>query len=405
MRGFVVDPLPDAGIGVMMHVLDRLSVDKLPGIAPNPVDVVIFTRESGCKARMNTPRRLFAILRRPLPGGSRRLVSLGLAVHFLGHGLVAASAAPPYLDENGYYWSSTEQENAAPVMWDRADLRFYTDGFWRWTLTVDGQTLEKIAGGEFYDSARNPGINQLAEAVARMRAANAATEAALEQTLRQTARPADAEASQRFENLVARLRRGEKGDALKKALAEFVDGAQAESLLAARDRARQTAFDEVEGVYQRLRLNLAMASAKPVQTMVVSERALVVPSDRIGSPLETDDGPQGYSEALGFPYRLVPVGQGMFYAVVQNKPNPGSAGDSLQLLLGDAVTAINDRPIRSAADLERTTSPQTIVTVAKQLNGNPVRQLVDFVSQGAPQPNQVVPPGYQPLPPGYRYVR
>jgi hypothetical protein len=67
--------------------------------------------------------------------------------------------------------------------------------------------------------------------------------------------------------------------------------------------------------------------------------------------------------------------------------------------MGDAVTAINDRPIRFASDLKRLTQPQTIVTVAKQRDGIPVRKAVDFYPPGTVvQPNQAVPPGY-------RYVR
>jgi len=150
-----------------------------------------------------------------------------------------------------------------------------------------------------------------------------------------------------------------------------------------------------------------------VQTTVVSERSLFVPEPAVGKPLETDSGPAGFSDAMGFPYRLVPVGDGNYYAVVQTRPQPGSAADRLELLMGDAVTAINDRPIRSGADLERITQPQTIVTVARQLDGIPVRKAVDYYPPGTviqpaqtvPPGYQLVPPGYQPLPPGYRYVR
>lgn len=325
----------------------------------------------------------------------------------------AIFAADPFLDADGYYWSRTEKEGDTPVIWDRADLRFYTDGTWRWSISDTGKAYEKIGTGEFYDGAKNPGLNQLAQAIATMRAANTATESRLEQTLRQTFRPADVQAAERFESLIARLRRGEKGESVEKSLAEFVEPARAATLLAERDKARKAAFDEVEKVYQGQRLNLAMASAKPVQTMVVSERSLIVPAGSVDKPLETDSGPAGFSEAMGFPYRLIDVGDGNYYAVLQTKPQPGSAADRLELLMGDAVTAVNDRPIRSASDLERLTQPQTIVTVAKQLDGIPVRKAVDFYppgtvvqpTQAVPPGYQLVPPGYQPLPPGYRYVR
>lgn len=326
---------------------------------------------------------------------------------------VSLFAADPFLDADGYFWSSTANDKEQAVIWDRGDLRPYTDGTWRWTFQDGGRMLEKIATGEFYDPAKNPDLNQLAQSIATMRAAHVATEARLEQTLRQEVRPADADAAGRFEALLGRLKRGEKGEGLKKSMVEFVAEPRASALLAERDKARQTAFDEVEKLYQRMRLNLAMARAKPVQTMIVSERSLTVPDTAVGKPLETDSGPAGFSDAMGFPYRLVPAGDGNYFAILQNKPQPGSAADRLELLMGDAVTAINDRPIRSGADLERLTQPQTIVTVAKQLNGTPVRQVVDFYPPGTvvqpaqtvPPGYQLVPPGYQPLPPGYRYVR
>jgi hypothetical protein len=320
-------------------------------------------------------------------------------------GFAEIRAADPYLDADGYYWSSTEKDDETPVIWDRADLRFYTDGTWRWSIVDNGRTLEKIGSGEFYQQSNNQGLNELAQAVSTMRAANGATEAALEQSLRQSVRPADQAAAERFEALIGRLRRGEKGDALRQAFAEFVAADQAKKLLDDRDKARQAAFDDVEKLYQRQRLNMAMSTARPVRTMIVSERSLLVPGSSVGKPLETDDGPAGYSEAMGFPFRLVPAGNGNYFAIVQNKPQPGSAADQLQLLMGDAVTAVNDQPIRTVADLERMTQPQTIVTVAKQLDGNPVRQVVDFYPPGTVPPNQAVPPGYQLLPPGYRYVR
>jgi len=361
---------------------------------------------------MKAPRSLFSCLRRADLARFRRFSAFAAACVAICPAS-AVLAADPYLDADGYYWSRTEKDGDTPVIWDRADLRYYTDGSWRWTITDAGKVFEKIGTGEFYDGAKNPGLNQLAQAIATMRATNAASETLLEQTLRQTVRPADAQAAERFETLIARLRRGEKGEAVEKALAEFVEPARATTLLAERDKARKAAFDEVEKVYQGQRLNLVMASAKPVQTMVVSERSLNVPVGSVDKPLETDTGPAGFSDAMGFPYRLISVGEGNYYAILQNKPQPGSAADRLELLMGDAVTAINDRPIRSAGDLERLTQPQTIVTVAKQLDGIPVRKAVDFYppgtvvqpTQAVPPGYQLVPPGYQPLPPGYRYVR
>lgn len=361
---------------------------------------------------MNARISLFSCIRHPFLVRKRRLRTLAAAMLTLVP-TEAIFAADPFLDADGYYWSRTEKEGDTPVIWDRADLRYYTDGSWRWSITDAGKAYEKIGTGEFYDGAKNPGLNQLAQAIATMRAANTATETRLEQTLRQTVRPADAQAAERFEALIARLRRGEKGEGIEKALAEFVEPASAATLMAERDKARQAAFDQVEKVYQGQRLNLAMSSAKPVQTMVVSDRSLNVPVGSVGKPLETDNGQAGFSDAMGFPYRLVDVGDGIFYAVVQTKPQPGSAADRLELQMGDAVTAINDRPIRSASDLERLTQPQTIVTVAKQLDGIPVRRAVDFYppgtvvqpTQAVPPGYQLVPPGYQPLPPGYRYVR
>ncbi len=361
---------------------------------------------------MKAPRSLFSRLRHFASPKSRRIRTIAAA--FVAFCPAAANfAAEPFLDADGYYWSRTEKDSDTPVIWDRADLRYYTDGSWRWSLTDAGKVFEKIGSGEFYDQAKNPGLNQLAQAIATMRTANTATETRLEQTLRQTVRPADAQAAERFEALIGRLRRGEKGESVEKALADFVEPARASSLLAERDKARQAAFDEVEKVYQSQRLNLAMAAAKPVQTMIVSERSLNVPADSVNKPLETDNGQAGFSEAMGFPYRLISAGDGNFFAILQNKPQPGSAADRLELLMGDAVTAINDRPIRSAGDLERLTQPQTIVTVAKQLDGIPVRKAVDFYPPGTvvqpaqtvPPGYQLVPPGYQPLPPGYRYVR
>jgi len=361
---------------------------------------------------MRARRNLFSCLQHPWFVRLRKHRTILAAVLALSPA-AAAFAADPVLDADGYFWSSTANDKETAVIWDRGDLRPYTDGTWRWTFNDGGRMLEKIATGEFYDPAKNPDLNQLSQSIATMRAAHVATEARLEQTLRQEVRPADTAAATRFEELLTRLRRGEKGESVKKSLAEFVAEPRAAKLLADRDKARQTAFDQVEKLYQRMRLNLAMTKAKPVQTMVVSERSLTVPDAPAGKPLETDNGPAGFSDAMGFPYRLIPVGDGNYFAILQNKPQPGSASDRLELLMGGAVTAINDRPIRSGADLERLTQPQTIVTVAKQLDGNPVRNAVDFYPPGTviqptqtvPPGYQLVPPGYQPLPPGYRYVR
>ena len=69
-----------------------------------------------------------------------------------------ASGAEPFLDEDGYYWSETKSEDESPVIWDRADLILYTDGIWRWTLAVDGQTLMKVPSNNFYRPDKNPRI-------------------------------------------------------------------------------------------------------------------------------------------------------------------------------------------------------------------------------------------------------
>jgi S1-C subfamily serine protease len=75
-------------------------------------------------------------------------------------------------------------------------------------------------------------------------------------------------------------------------------------------------------------------------------------------------------------YRLIPDGKGAYLAVVSTKPQPGSAGESLELLTGDAVSAINDQPIRSEGDLNRLTFPQTIITIMKTFGGEPKRVVI-----------------------------
>ena len=160
---------------------------------------------------------------------------------------------------------------------------------------------------------------------------------------------------------------------------EFIVAPDTKRLLADRDQKRQAGFDELEKLNQRLRMEFSQKVVATVNTMVVSERALFVPVSAGSKPLETDDSQEGYSESLGIPYRLMQQPDGNYYAILTNKPQPGSAGDTLELIQGDAVTAINDRPIRSAEDLERVTAPQTIVTVAKQLDGQPKRLTVQFL--------------------------
>lgn len=290
-----------------------------------------------------------------------------------------AHAAQPYLDENGYYWSSTKTDLENPTILDRAELQKLPDGRSQWVLNVDGKNLVKPAIGEFYDFSKNPRLTDLTVALQNRRSAISRVEDELEGILRRSVRLVDSGQVERFSDLLVRLRQGEKGDEIETRMNEFIVAPDTKRLLANRDQQRQAAFDELEKLNQRLRLEFGQRVVATVNTMVVSERALLVPTNPESKPLETDDSQELYSEALGIAYRLIPQTDGNFYAILTNKPQPGSAGDTLELILGDAVTAINDRPIRSASDLERVTAPQTVVTVAKQLDGKPKRLSVQFL--------------------------
>lgn len=297
----------------------------------------------------------------------------------LSLGLGQANAAEPYLDENGYYWSGTKTNLENPVILDRAELQKLTNGRSQWVLNVDGKNLVKPAVGEFYDYSKNPRLSELTTALQNLRSKNSRVEDELEDVLRRSVKLVDNGQVERFSDLLVRLRQGKKGQEIETQMNEFIVAPDTKRLLADRDQKRQAGFDELEKLNQRLRMEFSQKVVATVNTMVVSERALFVPVSAGSKPLETDDSQEGYSEALGIPYRLMQQPDGNYYAILTNKPQPGSAGDTLELIQGDAVTAINDRPIRSAEDLERVTAPQTIVTVAKQLDGQPKRLTVQFL--------------------------
>lgn len=313
--------------------------------------------------------------------GKRRATAVKTLALILGLSL-QAFATPPVLDENGYYWSETTGEKENPVIWDRAELQPLTNGKAQWVLNDGTQTLVKPATGKFYETSENPRLNELVQALQTMRAKNQQTEAVLEQTLRNSVQLADQGQVNRFNDLILRLRKGEKGGKIEAAMNEFIIAPDTKRLLADRDAQRKAAFDVVENLNQHLRAGFSQRIlVGQVKTMVISERALLVPTEKGGKPLDTDEGKDGYSEALGIAYHLIQQQDGTYYAILTNKPQPGSAGDTLELLLGDAVTALNDQPIRSATDLERVTTPQTIVTVARQLDGQPRRLVVQFNSR------------------------
>ena len=297
----------------------------------------------------------------------------------LSLGLGQANAAEPYLDENGYYWSGTKTNLENPVILDRAELQKLTNGRSQWVLNVDGKILVKPAVGDFYDFSKNPRLKDFTAALQNLRSNNSRVEDELEDVLRRSVKLVDNGQVKRFSDLLVRLRQGKKGQEIETQMNEFIVAPDTKRLLADRDQKRQAGIDELEKLNQRLRMEFSQKVVATVNTMVVSERALFVPVSAGSKPLETDDSQEGYSESLGIPYRLMQQPDGNYYAILTNKPQTGSAGDTLELILGDAVTAINDRPIRSAEDLERVTSPQTIVTVAKQLDGQPKRLTVQFL--------------------------
>ncbi|MFM7316101.1 MAG: hypothetical protein ACKO5E_04085 [bacterium] len=294
-------------------------------------------------------------------------------VGFSVFGLNFAQAAPPFIDENGYYWSETKKENENPVIWDRADLVFYTDGVWRWTLTDADQTLMKPVTGDFYNPGNNKRLNELAQAIAKARAKNQETENELAAQVMARFQPADETAANKVNSLLARFRRGERGEAMVQELSSFIKSDEAKELVAQRDKKRAAAFAELEDTNQAMRMDYSLRNIRSVASVVVSERSMFVPLSSSSKPLETDDSAAGFSESLGIAYRLIPRQDGSFLAVLSTKPQPGSPGDSLELLPGDAVSEINDRPITSDADLNRLTFPQTVITIMKSLDGQPRR--------------------------------
>lgn len=299
-----------------------------------------------------------------------------LVIGFFALGLQQIQAAPPYIDENGYYWSETKKDQDNPVIWDRADLVFYTDGIWRWTLTDGDQTLMKPVTGEFYNPNQNKRLTELSQAIAKARAKNQDTENELAARVMALHNPADQSATARLNTLMARLRRGEKGESLVTELSAFVNVDDAKKWLAERDKKRSAAFAELEATNQAMRMDYSLRMSRAVASVVVSERAMLVPVSSSSKPLETDNSTEGFSESLGIAYRLISRGDGSFYAVLSTKPQPGSTGDSLELLPGDAVSEINDRPISSNDDLNRLTFPQTVITILKSIDGQPRRVAV-----------------------------
>jgi hypothetical protein len=295
-----------------------------------------------------------------------------------GLGLVESSsmAAPPYLDEDGYYWSETKKEGENPIIWDRADLVLYTDGVWRWTLTDGGQTLMKQVGGDFYNPAVNKRLNELAAAIAQARAKVQEVENELSAKVMAKYQPADEAAAAKFNEVLAKFRRGERGEGMARELSGFIKPDEAKAWVAERDKRRAAIFDALEGTNQAMRMDFGLRTSRRVASVIVSERAMFVPATTASKPLETDDSREAFSESLGMAYRLIPDGKGTFLAVLSTKPQPGSAAESLELLTGDAVSAINDQPIRSEGDLNRLTFPQTIITIMKTFGGEPKRVVI-----------------------------
>lgn len=294
---------------------------------------------------------------------------------FSSAGLIQIQAAPPYIDENGYFWSETKNEKENPVIWDRADLVFYTDGLWRWTLADGDQTLMRPVTGEFY-SSNNKRLNDLAQAIAKARAKNQVTENELAASVLAQFKPTNETSTAKINTLLARFRRGEKGESLVTELTGLIKPEDARKWVAERDKKRSAAFAELEETNQAMRMDYSLRSSRSVGSVVVSETAMLIPVSSSSKPLETDNSPAGFSESLGIAYRLIPNSNGSFYAVLSTKPQPGSPGESLELLPGDAVSEINDRPISSGDDLNRLTFPQTVITILKSIDGQPRRVAV-----------------------------
>ncbi|MFM7594071.1 MAG: hypothetical protein ACKO85_19970, partial [Isosphaeraceae bacterium] len=223
----------------------------------------------------------------------------------------------------------------------------------------------------------NPGnnkrLNELAQAIAKARAKNQETENELAAQVMARFQPADETAANKVNSLLARFRRGERGEAMVQELSSFIKSDEAKELVAQRDKKRAAAFAELEDTNQAMRMDYSLRNIRSVASVVVSERSMFVPLSSSSKPLETDDSAAGFSESLGIAYRLIPRQDGSFLAVLSTKPQPGSLGDSLELLPGDAVSEINDRPITSDADLNRLTFPQTVITIMKSLDGQPRR--------------------------------
>lgn len=285
-------------------------------------------------------------------------------------------AADSFLDDDGYFWSATNDNEKNPVILDRADLIFYTDGLWRWTLTVDGQTLMKVASDPFYSPTTNPRHNDLVEALHKARQETDALENRIAQQIVARVQPSDESAREQLNVLLARLKRGEKSVELTEKLQQLIDTKTAANLMAEREKGRKAIFDSIEALNQSIRFDLALQRSPKVASIIISERAMLVPANGSAKPLTTDASTESYSEAFGMPYAFVRLDSGVNYAVLLNKPQPGSLAERLELFQGDAVTAINDQPLRSPEDLERLNSFQNVVTVVKQVDGQPRRAMV-----------------------------
>ena len=308
-----------------------------------------------------------------------RRKGLAFGILMLVSSLAQVHAAPPFLDANGYYWSETKTDDQHPGIMDRAELQLLTNGKAQWVLNIDGSVIVKPAMGEFYEISKNPRLNELISAIGSLRATNSRLEENLELTLRRSIQLADPAQIERFTALLAKLRKGEKGPGIEAMMNEFIVVPDTRRLLADRDQGRKSAFDQMELINLGIRWEFSQRVVGTVGSTLVAERALIVPITSGSKPLEVDDSVDSYSESLGIAYHLISQPDGNFYAILNNKPIPGSLCDNLELMMGDAVVAINDRPIRTASDLERVAAPQVIITIAKQIDGKPTRLAVQFI--------------------------
>lgn len=304
------------------------------------------------------------------------LVAGAFAIGISITGESRAAAAPPFIDEDGYYWSETQKPGESPVIQDRADLIFYTDGLWRWTLTVDGESLMKIAESDFYKPETNPRQAELVEMLHQARARTDEVENQLSAKILAEFKPSDQATTDKLNALLAKFKRGEKGEKLETELGAFIAPETAKKLVADRNQQRRAIFDQLERSNHAMRFDLALRNSPEVATTTVSERAMFVQATPGSRPLVTDSGEDGFCEALGFPFSLIRAEDGVFYAVLTNAPQPGSLGSKLKLLQGDAITAVNDVPVKSPESLEQLGRYQVILTIVKQADGIPKRARV-----------------------------